>query len=359
VSAYVVLTAESVRVAWANRVTFLLVTLLTTLLPAGVLATAGLNIESQAAILRRLEDVGARTITIVADSAASGIPFAAAERMAQLSGITWVVGLGPVVDARNRATTGSATPARAYWAYGAPVSFDAPDLRPGAAYVSDSSMARLGLLGAYSALQPGSLPVAGTFRAEEPLTALEAFVLIPASDPAQRSERIILAVDDVRYVEPTAALLPFLIGTEASDSYTIERSPALLAARDAVKDEVARRDRILVVAILAAGAAVVAVVVSASVMGARRDFGRRRALGASRSQLLALVVIGTLLPALLGAAAGTSAGWAYLASRLTPAPSWEFPAALFTLTVLASGLAAALPATIAATRDPLRVLRVP
>jgi putative ABC transport system permease protein len=220
-------------------------------------------------------------------------------------------------------------------------------------------MARLGLLGAYSAIQPGGLPVAGKFQASDPLDALDAFVLIPVSDPAQRAERIILAVDDVQLVEPTAALLPSLMGADMEGTYSIERSPALLAARDAVRDEVTRRDRVFVVAILAAGALVVCVVVSAGVMAARRDFGRRRALGASRTQLLALVVLGTLFPACIGVAAGTLAGWAYLASRVGYAPAWEFPVALVVLTLLVTGLAAALPAAIAATRDPLRVLRVP
>jgi hypothetical protein len=42
-----------------------------------------------------------------------------------MSGVVWVVGLGPVSDVRIRGTGGSPTPARSYRAVRAPVRFGA------------------------------------------------------------------------------------------------------------------------------------------------------------------------------------------------------------------------------------------
>lgn len=54
-----------------------------------------------------------------------------------------------------------------------------------------------------------------------------------------------------------------MIGVDAAAATTIERSPALLEARAAVRDEISRRDRILVVALLGVAMALVGVVVFA------------------------------------------------------------------------------------------------
>ncbi len=174
-----------------------------------------------------------------------------------------------------------------------------------------------------------------------------------------RSSGIIVAVDDVGWVDLVADNLPALVGRAAANAITIERSPALLQAREAVRDEVTRRDRTLVLAILAVAMALACVVVFAGIVGARRDFGRRRALGATQGQLTALAVLGTLWPALGGTAVGTITGWAYLGSRLGYLADWRFPLAVGILTVLVFMAASAPPAAVVATRDPLRVLRVP
>jgi hypothetical protein len=114
------LMAESVRVAWSTRVVSGLVFILGLAVPASVLGVTGLNIEAQAAILARVDDVGARTLTIVSSSAGPVIPSSAVERIVRLDGVAWVVGLGPVFDVRTRRTAGGPTPVRANRAAGAP-----------------------------------------------------------------------------------------------------------------------------------------------------------------------------------------------------------------------------------------------
>jgi putative ABC transport system permease protein len=351
--------AESIRVAAATRVTSGLVLLLAATVPALILGTAGLSIESQGAILRRVDEAGARIVTLVTVGGEDAvIPASTVERAAGLEGVDWVLGLGPVGDVRNRQPAGGPTPVRAYRAVGAPVRFAGTDT-PGGAFISALSAERLGLAGAYSVLDPGAVPVVGWFVAQEPVTALNAFVLVPSGDPRLPLERVIVSVTDVGWVERVADMLHALAGIDASDRTTVERGAALLAAREAVRDEVVQRDRLLVVALLAVAVAVGCVVVFAGTIAARRDFGRRRALGATRTQLTMLVIGATLWPALAGSATGTIAGALYLASRLGQAPAWQFPLSIAALTVLGLVAASATPAVVAASRDPLRVLRVP
>ncbi len=352
------LARESARVAASTRVISALVALLAMMVPAAVVATTGLNIEAQAAILRRVDDVGARTVTIVSSGAEASIPGSAVDRIARLEGVAWVVGLGPVFDVRHRSPGGEPTPVRSYAAVGAPVTFRRLSSETGA-FLSSISARRVGLGGAYSVLDPGQIPVVGWFNAREPLGSLEAFILVPSDSEELVLERIIVAVRDVGWVDLLAVNLPSLVGADASQATSIEQSTALLEAREAVRDEVTRRDRTLVLALLGVATALACVVVFAGTIAERRDFGRRRALGATRTQLALLVMLGTLWPAMLGAVLGATAGWLFLGSRLGHPPDWRFPLSVGILTVISLVLASALPAAVAATRDPLRILRVP
>ena len=92
-----------------------------------------------------------------------------------------------------------------------------------------------------------------------------------------------------------------------------------------------------------------------AVTSRRRDFGRRRALGASRSAIVALVVTQTAIVAALGAAVGS-----FLIQRWTGSgPDPSFALAVATLVILAALVSAVPPALVAAYRDPVRILRVP
>ncbi len=353
------LAPESARIASTTRVVSGLVLILAMAVPALVLGTAGSSVVSQAAIMGRIDDTGATVMTLVGTEPGTVIPAAAVDRIARMSGVQWVVGLGPVFDVRTRGTGGSPTPAREYRAVRAPVRFGAAAQSGVGAYVSEASAARVGLAGAYSLLDPGATPVVGWFEADSPLTDLNSFVLIPSVDDSLLLDRIIVAASDAGWVDAITANLKAMAGLGTSGSATVERSQSLLDAREAVRDEVARRDRQLVVVILAAATALACIVVFTGTVASRRDFGRRRALGASQRQLTILVVLTTLWPSLIGAALGTAAGTAYLASTLGYWPDMRFPVSVGVLTVIALVCSSALPAAVAATRDPLRVLRVP
>jgi len=342
------------------RAASLLVAGLAFAVPLAVLGVVGMNFEGQAAILARVDETGARIITVTsAGDSGAVLPAAAVERIGNLQGVAWVIGLGPVADVRNGLGVGPA-PLLTIRAVRAPITLT-PEASRGldGAYVSTTSATRLGLSGAYGALAPGSIPVLGWFRARDPLGALDAFALLPRHDDTQLLERIIVAVDDVGWVDLTTAHIRDLVGSDATAVSTVTGSEALIAAREAIRNEVGRRDRLLVLVLMGAAMLAAAAVVSVGTLSTRRDFGRRRALGATRGQLTMLVMLTTFWPSVAGAAAGVLGGWAYLTSQLGHAADPEFPAAIGVLVVLALVVASIVPAAHAATRDPLRVLRMP
>ena len=92
----------------------------------------------------------------------------------------------------------------------------------------------------------------------------------------------------------------------------------------------------------------------------RRNFGRMRALGASRSALIAMVLIRTTVSAGLGALVGGAIGVAMVgATTGGELPHWTFVVGVGMLALAMSLLGCAVPAVAAARQDPVAILRVP
>ena len=111
--------------------------------------------------------------------------------------------------------------------------------------------------------------------------------------------------------------------------------------------------------ILGAGLGLVVLNMYGAVTTRRRDFGRRRALGASRGTIVALVTLQTAITGLLGAALGTAIGAAVVWRLTDLLPDLRFAVAVGVLAIIATIAAAVPPALVAAHRDPVKVLRVP
>ena len=90
----------------------------------------------------------------------------------------------------------------------------------------------------------------------------------------------------------------------------------------------------------------------------RKDYGRRRALGASRSFIISLLLTQTALLALVGSIIGAILATAILLIMGDPLPGIPFTAAVTVLAILASALGAVIPAIVASRREPIRELRV-
>ena len=107
---------------------------------------------------------------------------------------------------------------------------------------------------------------------------------------------------------------------------TVDTSAQLAEIRAAVNGELRTYGHGTVLAILAVSTVLVAANLLALVIMRRKDFGRRRALGATRGLIIALVIGQVAVPAVAGAVAGT--GWPPPATLCrTPAspPRWASP----------------------------------
>jgi putative ABC transport system permease protein len=178
----------------------------------------------------------------------------------------------------------------------------------------------------------------------------------PADTQLRSIYILVTAPDKVASVADAAYLL--LAPTDPS-SVGIQTSETLAQVRAAVQGELGRYGRNLVTLVLAAGLVLTGLNVYGTVTTRRRDFGRRRALGATRPTIIGLIATQTALTALIGATAGTGATWLILTKTTGTPPDPTFTLAIGVLAILTTTIAAIPPATIAAYRDPVRILRVP
>jgi putative ABC transport system permease protein len=146
---------------------------------------------------------------------------------------------------------------------------------------------------------------------------------------------------------------------QSLDRLTVETPSGAIALRDVIAGNLGASARQIMALVMGVGAAVIAVTMVSSTAGRRREFGRRRALGATRSTIVAGLLVQTGLCASIGVAAGMVAGLAVLHAVAGSLPTPHFIAGVAGLAVLLALAAAAPVAIAAALRDPLRILRVP
>ncbi|PPF86979.1 lipoprotein ABC transporter permease [Subtercola sp. Z020] len=374
-----------------------------------VLLTAGRTEGSATAVLTSLDASGTRSIIVRAQPAAA-LDTSVLERLRPLRDVAWVAAFGPAEDVTNaaipagprialRPTYGMddpapmpAAPAPAAPAPAAPApATPAPATQlPAAAVVTPEAARQLGLadgVGAVASPSSGTVwLVGGRLELPPDLRFLEPIVLAPApqqhppqpaapsgtpgESPAGPSGTtgdhlpqpvavLVVRATSPALVGPVAAAVTSLLGVDDPTTVTVETSEQLAAVRVEVEQQLGGFGRAMVLSSFGASAALVAAILYALVMLRRRDFGRRRALGAARSLVVTLLLAQTGMLATLGAAAGILGALCALAAAASPLPSPPFVAAVGVLAVLTSVVAAVLPAFVASTRDPLRELRVP
>lgn len=361
------LIAEALRVARSQPAATTVTLLLAGAVAAVILATTGQTVQAEHQVLSRIDDAGTRGIVITDRNDEAFLQPDALDRIAALSGVEWVIGLGPAVDSRNAhlGMAGDRAPVRTV--YG-----DLPDVirtdpwerRPGTALVGPTAQTTLGLplpVGGLTLTDRRQISVVGAFTAGDPLGFLNRSV-VAAPDPTNPSPKIrsiLVLTERPDQVAAVADAALTVLGARDMGSVGIETSEALADIRAAVAGELGRYGRNLVTIVLGVGLLLVALNLYGSVTTRRRDFGRRRALGASRPTIIALVTIQALVLSLAGAVLGAAVATALVWNWTGLSPDWAFTGAIVVLTSLAAGVAALPPAVIAAYRDPLAVLRIP
>jgi len=202
--------------------------------------------------------------------------------------------------------------------------------------------------------------VVGVVSLTGALSAFSETVLVQADAAEAGSLRFIYAVaNHATDVAEITELIAATIRVEQSRQIAIETSEGIIALQNMISGQLGASARQLTAIILSVGIAVVGVTMLGMVSAKRRDFGRRRALGASRSSIMVLVLVQAGLAAVVGATLGTAAGAAVIAATTDALPTTPYMIGLAILATLAALIGAMPPAILAANRDPVRILRVP
>ncbi|MES2866927.1 MULTISPECIES: ABC transporter permease [Actinomycetes] len=331
-----------------------------------VMLTTGRTVGAEQQVLGSIDSVGTRSITVRADSTA-GITTDVLDRIAHIEGIEWAAAFSAAVDATNAALSdGTRVPVRyLYTTQLDPLGISGTSALPGElAWASPMAQDRLGLpetAGGIALTNGASYAVTGSLDVPDFLARFEPAVFIPQPDAAGTEPVNILVViaETPELVAPVSEAVSSVLAPEDSSKVTIDTSETLAQLRGLIQDQLGSFSRGLVLALLGLTGGLVAILLYGLVMMRRKDFGRRRALGATRSLIVTLLLAQTAILAVIGITIGTAASTIILRISGDPLPGLAFMGALGILTLATAMIAAAIPAIIASRREPIRELRVP
>lgn len=361
---------ESAKTAWATKVPSALIVLLVAVMCAATLATVGRTAAAEALLYERLDSAGARVLTVTEPSHDSHelINPSTIAMTAGLNSTERALGTITAIDVVNGAVGEGGERVPAWGVYG-----DLEDVavlesgrwpQPGEALVSAEGMERMNLDAPTGWVTPTSADAAedwavvGSFRPRPPFGDYAAGIIYPLSEEVAAVTSLHVVLHDANLAGSAQSAVLQLLDPPAPDHLTVQSPLSMAQLQDELAGDFTTFGRTMLLGVLAGGAFLVAIVVLADVLVRRKDLGRRRALGASRGVIIAMVVLRTAMPAMAGAAVGIAAGIA-AARAFEVHPPWDFTAGTAVLAILAACVSAVPPAVYAATRDPVAVLRTP
>lgn len=332
---------------------------------AVVFMTTGQAAASEARVVARVDATGSRTLVFSDPSGGAVLRPNRLQAVQELDGVDWILALGPSQDMANAALHGAGAPISTrpvYTSLPPSIVLSAGRAQPGQALLGQGAARVGGFEVAVGALTRAQriVPVVGGFTATSPLNTLEDVALVyePASDEAAMQTLIVVAhgVQDVPRLE---RVVPGLLDVTDPTQLQVSSPTILAELQRVVAGEVGSNTRRLMLLVLGTGLVLVAVTQYGTLAARRRDFGRRRALGASRFDLMFVIVVQVLACAMVGVTAGTALGLSLVRYMAGAFPDPTFILGVVALVTL-SAVAAALPPAVAAARvDPVRILRVP
>jgi putative ABC transport system permease protein len=334
-----------------------------------VLATTGQSVAAEQAVLSRIDSAGAKLVTAFDASGEARVHASSVPALSTRPEVDWVIGLGPVRDVRNADAPAHGGAGVALRTLVGTLPTDIPIVagrapRAGEVLVGVEAARSLGLADGVGNVTDGvqAWPVVGVFESRGPLDTLDSAALVTpgAGETKAGDVRYVYAMaSSVSHVKDLERVIPALIHAEEAAAVTIESPTGAIALRRVVEGEMGDSARRIMVVVLAVGLVTISATMFGAVSSRRRDFGRRRALGATRSAIVVLVIVQSFTAAALGVLVGIGA--ATLFARLTASdlPDVSFTLGLAGLAMTTALVGAIPPAIVASRRDPVRVLRVP
>jgi len=329
-----------------------------------VMLTTGRSAATGQTILDSIASPEGRAIRIQASPAAH-LTSDVITSISTIQGIQWAGAFTPALDATNQANPdGNRLPLRQLYAtsyseLGIPTS-PSDDL----AWASPQAMTLLGLLDKAGAITVAAGPtygIAGQLIVPAYLAGYQPLLVIPHSnqDPPQPVTTIIIIAASPNLITPVSQAVLSVLPIDDPSTVTIETSAQMVALRAVIEGQLSASSRSLILSILAITIALIGVLQYALVMMQRKDYGRRRALGATRGFIITLILTQTTILALIGITLALVISATILLINHNPLPDARFTAAIAILATTAALIAAATPAIVASHRDPATELRVP
>lgn len=374
----VALAGEGVAIARSQPVATVVTALVVAAVCAVILLTTGQSAAAEARVVARIDSAGTRTLVLSDPNGQAVINADSVAAVRALSGVRWVIGLTGVSDVRNTALGDAGRPVAARTIYGdlpTEINLNIGPPPPGTALAGQAALDQLGATHPAAGIAGTTYDTAviGIFHAAEPLAFLNTSILIASTldDPADEAlpgtrpstqgtlSELYVMVDRVDDVERITRAAPTVLRADNPNAVLVTTPQQLVDLREVISSELGDSSRRAMLLVLAVGLVIVALTLAGAVSQRRRDFGRRRALGASRTAIVALVITHTAVGALIGLLIGGTAGVLGVWRLAGSLPTVPFIAGVAALTLLTALLAAIPPATLAALREPVRILRVP
>lgn len=357
---------ESLATAWAQPVASIVSIVIVAGMCATVLLTTGRTVGAEQAVLGTIDSAGTRSIIVRADADA-GLSTEVLDRIAGIDGIQWAGAFGAANDVQNAAFPGGTkVPVRLAWgsrlgALGIPA---VTPVENAGAWASPLALEQLGMpdgTGGVVTTRGADYAIMGEIETPDYLAFLEPLVVVPQdrdAAPAPVSVLVVIA-SSPDLVSPVATAVLSVLAVDDPTKVRVSTSESLATLRGLVQGQLGSFGRNLVIVIFGLTAVLVAAILYGLVMLRRKDFGRRRALGASQGLIVALLLVQMAALSVVGAVVGSAAAATGLAATGDPLPGLGFFVAVAVLAVAVGVIAALLPALAAARRDPLKELRVP
>lgn len=329
------------------------------------IATVGRSAALEEAVAERLAGPSARVLTVTDMTGSGVLRPSVVDVLARLDGVEAVLASDVAVDAYVGTLGRGAEPVAVIPVHGTlPTALDLVAGRlpgPGEVVVTSATAARLGLrdLAGWLGSPDGrQWAVVGVFEARSPFDNLAGAALTPVVAGADEGlSQVRVLADRVTAVRQVQAAALTIIDADPS-RVQVQAAAAAAGTSEDVSGVLQGSGRGLLLLIMGVGGFFVAVVVLSDVLVRRRDLGRRRTLGITRADLVVLVATRTACAAVLGAVVGSAAG-VVAADVAGGGARLDFAAAVAVLGTVAAVLACLAPATYAAHRDPVEVMRLP
>lgn len=359
-------TREAVSSAFAQPVASLVTILMVAGMILTVMLTTGRTVGAEQQVLTSIDSAGTRSIIVRAETGA-GVTSDVLERIAGISGIEWSGAFSSAIDATNaELLDGTRVPVR--YVFGDHLEYlGVPPTSPladGSAFASTRALDAFGLVdvsGGITLTSGASYAMVGRLATPDFLQAFEPLALIAQEQPTgtEPVNMLVVIAAEPDLVAPVSTAVLSVLAAEDPTKVTVQTSEELAQLRSLIQGQLGSFSRGLVLIMIAVTGTLVAILLYALVMMRRKDFGRRRALGATRTLIVMLLLAQTTALAIIGVMLGSAVASLVLVFGGDPLPGIEFTTALSVLAVATAVAAALIPAAVAARREPIRELRVP